>query len=125
MNKAELFRNRLLGLAVTDTLRTTLEFRAPGTFRVLTAVDACGYFGALPRGAVNGADRDELLFGPHIPILGHRANKPIIPKIADIVVGLYKHKKPLETKGTNSVVNAPETALSAFRRSSGSRRAAS
>jgi ADP-ribosylglycohydrolase len=42
------YRGALLGLAVGDALGTTLEFKAPGTFKPITDMIGGGPFGLKP-----------------------------------------------------------------------------
>jgi ADP-ribosyl-[dinitrogen reductase] hydrolase len=42
------YRGALLGLAVGDALGTTLEFRAPGTFKPIDGIIGGGPFGLQP-----------------------------------------------------------------------------
>ena len=80
-------------------------------------IDACRYFGALIAGAVNGADKEELLSEGYCPVNGYWDRNPPGPEIAAIAHGSFKKKNPPAIKGTGYVVQSLEAALWAFHRS--------
>lgn len=74
-------------------------------------IDACRLFGAMLFAALDGADRDGILFGT-----GFR-NAPggtLSEKIGYIAQGTYRHKREGEIKGTGYVVDSLEAALWCF-----------
>ena len=78
------------------------------------AIDACRYLCALIIGAINGVDKEELLSDRYSPILGNWREKPLVPQIAAIASGSFKHRNPPEIRGTGYVVQSLEAALWAF-----------
>ena len=79
-----------------------------------TAIDACRYLGSLIVGALRGEDKDLLLSDHYSPIPGYWQEKPLVPEIAEIAAGSFKHKNPPEIQGTGFVVQSLEAALWAF-----------
>jgi ADP-ribosyl-[dinitrogen reductase] hydrolase len=74
-------------------------------------VDACRLFGAMLFAALDGADRDDILFGT-----GFR-NAPdgsLSEKIGYIAQGTYRHKQESEIRGTGYVVDSLEAGLWCF-----------
>ena len=82
------------------------------------AIDACRYFGALIVGALSGEVKDIILSDHYCPAAGYWAGNPLIPEIADIAAGSFKHKNPPEIRGSGYVVESMEAALWAFYHSS-------
>ncbi|MDO8689027.1 MAG: ADP-ribosylglycohydrolase family protein, partial [Dehalococcoidia bacterium] len=87
------------------------------THGAAAAVDACRYFGALLVGAVNGADKDELLSERYCPIPGYWDGNPLAAEIDEIATGSFKRRQPPEIRGTGYVVESLEAALWAFHHS--------
>lgn len=81
------------------------------------AVHACRYFGALIRGAANGAGKEELLSERYGPSPGYWEENPLVPEIEEVARGSFKHKEPPEIKGSGYVVRSLEAALWAFYKS--------
>ncbi len=84
------------------------------THGAVAAVDACRYLGALIVGAIQGADRDELLAEHYSPVPGYWHEHPLAPEIDEIAGGSFKRRQPPEIKGTGYVVKSLEAALWAF-----------
>jgi ADP-ribosylglycohydrolase len=84
------------------------------THGALTALDACRYFGGLLVGALDGADKTELLSAAYSPLPGLWQDAPLCAEIAAIAQGSYQHKQPPAIKGTGYVVDSLEAALWAF-----------
>jgi ADP-ribosyl-[dinitrogen reductase] hydrolase len=83
-----------------------------------TAVDACRYMGALIMGAVNGAEKDELLSERYYPISGrYWEDYPLVPEVDDVATGSFKRREPPEIRGRGYVVASLEAALWAFHNS--------
>lgn len=78
------------------------------------AVDACRYFAGLILGALNGAEKSELLSADFAPYPNAWQAAPLHPAIAAVAEGSFKHKHPPEIRGTGYVVNSLEAALWAF-----------
>lgn len=78
------------------------------------AIDACRYFGALIVGALNGADKDDLLSVGYSPVAGYWQVYPLAPEIWEVAAGSFKERQPPEIKGTGYVVESLEAALWAF-----------
>lgn len=87
------------------------------THGAAAAVDACRYFGALLVGAVNGADKDELLSERYCPIPGYWDGNPLAAEIDEVATGSFKRRQPPEIRGTGYVVESLEAALWAFHHS--------
>jgi ADP-ribosyl-[dinitrogen reductase] hydrolase len=79
-----------------------------------TAVDACRYFGALIVGALNGKDKETILADHYSPVPDYWNENPLVPEIAEIAAGSFKHKNPPEIRGSGYVVQSLEAALWAF-----------
>jgi ADP-ribosylglycohydrolase len=77
-------------------------------------VDACRYLGALLVGALNGADKEELLSKRFSPIPGYWERYPLAPPIDEIALGSFKRRQPPEIQGSGYVVRSLEAALWAF-----------
>jgi ADP-ribosyl-[dinitrogen reductase] hydrolase len=82
--------------------------------RATEAVDACRYLGGLIRGAVSGADKDELLSADYAPVTECWRKHPLSPAIAEIAGSSFKRREPPEVMGSGSVVKSLEAALWAF-----------
>lgn len=80
-------------------------------------VDACRYFGALISGAVNGAEKEELLSERYSPTPGLWDERPLAPELDEVARGSFKEKEPPEIRGSGYVVRSLEAALWAFYRS--------
>jgi ADP-ribosyl-[dinitrogen reductase] hydrolase len=78
------------------------------------AVDACRYFGALICGAVNGADKRELLSAHYSPVAGYWKHHPLSMEIAEIAAGSFKRREPPEIEGSGYCVKSLEAALWTF-----------
>jgi len=74
-------------------------------------VDACRYLGALLVGAVNGADKEELLKERFSPVSGYWERYPLSPPIDEIALGSFKRRQPPEIHGSGYVVRSLEAAL--------------
>lgn len=68
-------------------------------------VDACRYFGRLLVDALGGAPKEALLAPPAMAL---------VPTIAEVANGSFKHKQPPEIVGAGHVVRTLEAALWAF-----------
>lgn len=82
------------------------------------AVDACRYFGGLLVGAVNGAEKEELLSECYSPVPGLWEEQPLAPEIDEVAAGSFKNRQPPEIVGSGYVVRSLEAALWAFCNSS-------
>ena len=86
------------------------------THGATACIDACRYFGALIVGALQGANKEQLLsprFAPAgAPSVWDEA--PLCAEIDDIAAGSFRRKEPPEVAGTGYVVKALEAALWAF-----------
>ena len=80
-------------------------------------VDACRYLGGLIIGAVNGADKEDLLRENYCPVAGYFGNMPLSEEVAGVASGSFKGKEPPEIRGTGYVVASLEAALWAFHKS--------
>lgn len=78
------------------------------------AIDGCRYLGALLAGAVNGADKKELLSERYSPVPGYWENHPLTPEIDAVAAGSFKKRNPPDIKGSGYVVESLEAALWAF-----------
>jgi ADP-ribosylglycohydrolase len=78
------------------------------------AVDACRYLGALLIGAVQGAEKDELLSARYSPAPGLWDAAPLTHAIDAIAAGSFKARNPPEIRGSGYVVHSLEAALWAF-----------
>ncbi|MBN1221352.1 MAG: ADP-ribosylglycohydrolase family protein [Anaerolineae bacterium] len=87
------------------------------THGAAAAIDGCRYLGALLVGAVNGADKEELLSSRYSPLPGYWTKQPLVPEIDEIAAGSFKRRNPPEIKGTGYVVKSLEAALWAFHHS--------
>ena len=79
-----------------------------------TTIDACRYLGALIVGAVQGVSKEELLADHYSPIPNYWHQHPLVPEIAAIANGSFKHRQPPEIQGSGYVVKSLEAALWAF-----------
>jgi len=82
-----------------------------------TAVDACRYFGGLIFGALNGADKEELLSARYCPVERYWEANQLAEEIDEVASGSFKSKDPPEIVGSGYVVKTLEAALWAFQRS--------
>ncbi len=84
------------------------------THGAIAAVDACRYLGALITGATYGVVKEKLLSDHYSPVPGYWESRPLVPEIADIASGSFKHRNPPEIQGSGYVVKSLEAALWAF-----------
>lgn len=84
------------------------------THGALAAVDACRYFAGLIVGALDGADKDELLAPGYCPVPDYWRSQPLVSDIAAIAHGSFKQRNAPEIAGTGYVVRSLEAALWAF-----------
>jgi ADP-ribosylglycohydrolase len=84
------------------------------THGALEAVDACRYLGALIVGAVNGADKKQLLSPHYTPVSGYWEKHPLTTEIAEIAGGSFLRREPPEIEGSGYCVKSLEAALWAF-----------
>ena len=79
------------------------------------AVDACRYLGALIAGAVNGAEKEDLLSERFSPVgSGYWEKWPLAEEVNEVAAGSFKRKQPPEIRGRGYVVASLEAALWAF-----------
>jgi hypothetical protein len=78
---------------------------------------ACRYLGGFIVGALHGASKAELLADCFSPIPGYWEAHPLVPEIAAVAAGSFKHKHPPEIRGIGYVVQSLEAALWAFHQS--------
>ena len=83
------------------------------THAAAEAVDGCRLLAALIIGALQGATKTTLLSNHYSPAAGGWF-MPLVPNIAAIASGSYKHKNPPAIRGTGYVVASLEAALWAF-----------
>ena len=81
------------------------------------AVDACRYFGGLIVGAINGANKEELLSPMYAPVPDLWKKHKLCPEIETIAEGSYKKKRPPDIQGTGYAAKSLEAALWAFNNS--------
>jgi len=74
-------------------------------------IDACRLFSTMLFAALDGDDREEILFGARV---GTAREGELPEKIGLIAHGVYRHKKESEIKGSGYVVEALEAALWCF-----------
>ena len=86
------------------------------THRAAEAIDACRYFGGLIQGALHGVDKRALLDGAYSPTPGYWDAHPLVPAIAQVDEGSYKHKHRDQISSSGYVVHTLEAALWAFHR---------
>jgi ADP-ribosyl-[dinitrogen reductase] hydrolase len=79
-----------------------------------TAIDACRYLGALIVGSVQGVSKEKLLADHYSPIPNYWHQQPLVPEIAEIARGSFKHRQPPKIQGSGYVVKSLEAALWAF-----------
>ena len=84
------------------------------THGAANAIDACRYFAALIQGAVDGADKEELLSDRYCPVPGYWEEHPLSPEIDEVAAGSFKRREPPEIEGSGYVVRSLEAALWAF-----------
>ena len=75
-----------------------------------TCVDACRYYAALIRAALDGVPRDAFLAAGFFP-------DPLHPEIAEIAAGSFRAREPPQIQGSGYVVRSLEAALWAFHNS--------
>jgi len=66
------------------------------THGTTAALDACRYFGGLIWGALNGAEKDQLLAPMYNPAAGAWDKSPLCPEIAEVASGSFRIKEPPE-----------------------------
>ena len=74
-------------------------------------LDACRLFAAILLGALAGADKTTVLFGPHTALAEGAALGPKLQSIAD---GAYRSKDAEQIRGSGYVVDSLEAALWSF-----------
>ena len=79
-----------------------------------TCVDACRYFAGLIVGALQGADKEELLSPHYSPVKEMWSTEPLCQKIDEVANGSFQSKEPPDIAGTGYVVRSLEAALWAF-----------
>ena len=84
------------------------------THGATTAVDACRYLGALIVGALNGANKEELLSQRYSPVVGYWQQHPLVSGVDEVAAGCFKHREPPQIQGLGYVVSSLEAALWAF-----------
>jgi len=114
-----LMRVSPVGLAYCSDAVQAIELSGESsrtTHKSNESVDSCRYMGALLAGAVQGADKDELLSPFFFPGSdeGYWDDMPLCPEITDIAAGSFKMKKPPEINGANQASATLEAALWAF-----------
>jgi len=87
------------------------------THQASTSIDACRYFAGLLVGALQGADKEELLSERFTPLPGLWEREPLAPEIDEIAAGSFRRREPPEIRGSGYVVRSLEAALWAFARS--------
>jgi ADP-ribosyl-[dinitrogen reductase] hydrolase len=78
------------------------------------AVDACRYYAGLLVGALEGAEKDEILSPLYSPQSDYYETYPLHPDVYDIALGSFKHRHPPQIKGSGYVIRSLEAALWAF-----------
>jgi ADP-ribosyl-[dinitrogen reductase] hydrolase len=78
------------------------------------SLDACRYLAAVLLGAFAGADKEELLSPHYSPVPGYRDAHPLVPEVAEVAAGSFKHRQPPEIEGSGYCVRSLEAALWAF-----------
>lgn len=87
------------------------------THGAIAAVDACRYLGAILVGALNGANKEDLLLDHYSPVPGYWQKYPLVKEIAEIAAGSFKYRQPPTIQGSGYVVKSLEAALWAFYKS--------
>lgn len=87
------------------------------THGAAACVDACRYLGALLVGAIQGVSKEELLAPHYSPVPGYWHEAPLVPEIAEVAAGSFRHRQPPQIKGDGYVVRSLEAALWAFHNS--------
>lgn len=77
-------------------------------------IDACRYLGGLIIGAVRGLSKTELLAPYFTLVPDYWHDHPLVPEIAEIAAGSFRHRQPPAIKGSGYVVKSLEAALWAF-----------
>ena len=98
---------------------TMSEESSKTTHGAITCLDACRYFGGLIVGALNGADKAELLSQRYTPVSGIWDERPLCPEIDAVAAGSFKDKNPPDIVGSGYVVASLEAALWAFYHTTG------
>jgi len=81
------------------------------------ATDACRYYAALIVGAIQGADKQQVLSTRFSPVAGYWDKHPLVDEIDEIARGSFKRREPPQIESTGYVVKTLEAALWAFYRS--------
>jgi ADP-ribosyl-[dinitrogen reductase] hydrolase len=89
-----------------ESSRTTHAARA--------AVDACRYYAGLLVGALNGAEKEDLLSPLYHPEAGYWEQHSLHPEIREIAMGSFHERRPPDIRGSGYVVRSLEAALWAF-----------
>jgi ADP-ribosylglycohydrolase len=84
------------------------------THGAVTAVDGCRYLGALLVGALQGANKEQLLSPHYCPLPGYWTEHPLVAEIDEIAAGSFKERQPPQIVGSGYVVKSLEAALWAF-----------
>lgn len=79
-----------------------------------TCIDACRYMAGLIVGAINGADKGEILSANYSPAPEGWRSGDLTKAVATVAAGSFKVKNPPEVRGTGYVVDSLEAALWAF-----------
>ena len=79
-----------------------------------TCIDACRYMAGLIVGAINGADKGEILSANYSPATEGWRSGDLTKAVATVAAGSFKAKNPPEIRGTGYVVDSLEAALWAF-----------
>jgi ADP-ribosylglycohydrolase len=78
------------------------------------AVDACRYFAHLIVGALDGAEKDELLSDRYVDRVERDSGLPLADRIAAVARGSFKTKRASDIHASGYVVHTLEAALWAF-----------
>ncbi len=78
------------------------------------AVDACRFFAGLIVGALNGANKEELLSPLYSPAPDIWKKRKLCPEIEAVAKGSYKKRNPPDILGTGYATKSLEAALWAF-----------
>jgi len=84
------------------------------THGAVSCIDACRYLGGLIVGAVNGADKAELLAPDYSPMPNYWVSQPLEAEVAEVAAGSFRERQPPQIKGSGFVVKSLEAALWAF-----------
>jgi ADP-ribosyl-[dinitrogen reductase] hydrolase len=88
--------------------------RSKTTHGAPSAVDSCRYLGALMVGTLAGESKENLISENYEPTKGIWKKNPLIPEVASIAMGSFKHLEPPEIKAEGTAVKTLEAALWAF-----------